>query len=243
MFSLGYTSEKSIEEHHSQIKRDIKMLNKCDYVIAHNRFMTERLKLRGCVSKIFSINIFDYYSKYPIYKRHLYNNQYITISFAGCLSKSGFLSYIDKEKHPYSFNVYGKPKQDYKNLHYMGALDPEILTYKIEGNYGLIWEGNKECISEENNYTCINNPHKLSMYLVAGMPVIVWKHAAIAEFVINNGVGIIIEKIDDIIKVKKINSEQYDKMVENCLRIRKELVAGAHTRNVLNNINADLRRS
>ena len=54
-----------------------------------------------------------------------------------------------------------------------------------EGNLGLIWDGASDSSDEDigmKNYTRYNNPHKLSCYMAAGLPVIVWEKSAISKF-------------------------------------------------------------
>ncbi|NRO11242.1 Beta-1,6-galactofuranosyltransferase WbbI [Lactobacillus helveticus] len=47
------------------------------------------------------------------------------------------------------------------------------------------------------NYLRYNDPHKLSLYLASGIPVIIWKKAAEAKFVEENKVGITVDSLED----------------------------------------------
>ena len=81
---------------------------------------------------------------------------------------------------------------------------------------------------------CINNPHKLSMYIVAGLPIIAWKKSAIAQFVESNGIGVTVNSLDELDNcVKEITPDKYSVMVENCLSIRKKLVVGGYLQDAL----------
>lgn len=65
LFSLRYSEQTSIEEHRVEIDTDMQTLSQCEFVIAHNSIMAEKLKQFGCTSKIVSLDIFDYYTNTP----------------------------------------------------------------------------------------------------------------------------------------------------------------------------------
>ena len=92
------------------------------------------------------------------------------------------------------FNLYGVDFEDdgRENIHYIGAFDPEELTQKMQGSFGLVWDGTTcdTCDGLSGSYLKINNPHKFSLYLSSGLPVIVWDQAAIADFVKKENVGL-----------------------------------------------------
>lgn len=111
-----------------------------------------------------------------------------------------------------------------------------MLPNVIEGHFGLIWEGEYDA-NPEDNYMCVNNPHKLSMYIVAGLPIIAWNKSAAARFIETNGIGLTVDTLDEVDKcVKEISPAKYSDMVNNCLAIRERLVHGDYLRNALNMI-------
>ncbi|UXZ08780.1 hypothetical protein F1B95_08005 [Clostridium perfringens] len=62
---------------------------------------------------------------------------------------------------------------------YKKSLSPKEIVEKIEGDFGLIWDGTSIniCDGSFGEYTKFNTPHKLSMYIASEIPVIVWKEA------------------------------------------------------------------
>ena len=50
----------------------------------------------------------------------------------------------------------------------------------MEGSFGLVWDGIsvETCAGVYGEYLKVNNPHKTSLYLASGIPVIIWKEAA-----------------------------------------------------------------
>ncbi len=228
LYCLRYSEPESIRENKNEIEKDIKLMSQCDYIIAHNPIMVNRLKQLGCTSKIVPLNIFDYISNLPVQTRTLIRNQRIQIAFAGNLAKSEFLQSMDRKPHDYDLVIYGGPETEFKNAFYKGCVDADELPSIIEGHFGLIWEG-AYIACETDNYLCVNNPHKMSMYIVAGLPIIVWEKSAAAKYVEQNKIGITIKSLDEIdITANRLTTEQYLIMVENCHRIRKLLIHGEH---------------
>ena len=75
---------------------------------------------------------------------------------------------------------------------------------------------------------------KFSLYIAAGLPVIVWSKAAIAEVVRKNNIGIVVDnlyKLSDVLK--KISDEEYLMMCKNVKKIREKVIAGENLLNIL----------
>ena len=76
-------------------------------------------------------------------------------------------------------------------------------------------------------YLKYNNPHKTSLYLAAQLPVIIWSQAALADFVEENGVGIVIDDLNHLeVTLAKVTDDQYTKMLDNIEKISKKVKAG-----------------
>lgn len=237
LYSLRFNIPQSIKEHAAEIEKDMGMLSRCDYVIAHNDTMVKKLKDFGCTSHLVPLKIFDYDCHFPEHRRHLCEKEKIRIVFAGYLAKADFLKELDKKRQKlYSLIIYGAPEIPLTNSTYMGCIDADELPNVIEGHFGLIWEGKYEA-NERDNYSCVNNPHKLSMYIVAGLPVIVWDKSAVAQFVKSNNIGVTISSLDELDDlVKYISPKEYDVMVTNCLEISKKLIKGFYLQEAMRSI-------
>lgn len=212
------------------VQEMINSLNIADVLICHNDKMVSELLKRGCKSKMVSLDIFDYYTDETLDTKSLHSP--IQICFAGNLSssKTGFLYKLDSECTSFDLNVYGKKERDFKHLKYMGCFAPEELPQHLRADYGLIWEGNEFVYNENKHpYIMINNPHKTSLYIVSGLPIIIWEKAALAGFVLREGIGITISTISELDeKIQTIMSKQYDEMQKNLLRVRQSLLNGEH---------------
>ena len=233
IYSLRYNTEISIDKHWMEIQNDIQVLNRCDYVIAHNQFMIDRLVQFGCESKLVSLDIFDYACNFPA-KRCLWRKgQKIQIAFAGNISKSLFLKELDKKDFPFHVNVYGNPHVQYHNLDYKGCVDADLLPDVIEGHFGLIWEGSYYA-DMTDNYNQINNPRKLSMYIVAGLPIIALKGTAAGAFIEKEKIGLTIDSLEQLLDISNaLNENEYQSMIDNCLKIRADLVKGMYIQRAL----------
>lgn len=129
--------------------------------------------------------------------------------------------------------IYGAPKEEYVTSVYKGTVEPDLLPSVIEGDFGLIWEGEYQ-IHSADNYTRVNNPHKMSMYIVAGLPIIAWKDSAAGYFIEKHHLGVTISSLDEIdAKLTDVSSQEYTEMVNNCLSIRNSLIAGEHVRQAI----------
>lgn len=98
------------------------------------------------------------------------------------------------------------------------------------GDYGLVWDGDSlnTCSGHFGEYLRWNSPHKASFYLRAGMPLIVWRCSALAPIVKELGVGILIDRIEDIgRRLSAITPEERATMAANALSVAQRLNTGA----------------
>lgn len=103
----------------------------------------------------------------------------------------------------------------------------------------MIWDGNslKMCEGLYGEYLKYNNPHKLSLYIVSGLPIIVWNKAAIADYIIENNLGITISSLEEIEeKISNITEKEYKIMKENVLKLQEKIKKGEVLKQILNKI-------
>lgn len=211
-------------------KDEIETLKSCYKIISHNEKMTKKLVEYGIPKdKIVDLKLFDYLND-DNQKAKISRNSGIVI--AGNLNKNKASYIASLNKIDAKFNLYGvnyDESYDQPNTKYFGNFKAEELVPNIKGSFGLVWDGTKisTCDGHTGNYIKINNPYKTSMYLSAGLPVIIWKKAALATFIENNKVGTAINSLEEIPeKIKKISENDYKKMVRNTEKIAKKLKNG-----------------
>ena len=184
-----------------------------------------------CESKLVTLDIFDYLTN----TSEISENKGVGLTIAGNLNKdkSGYL-YKLIERHPnYTLNLYG-PNFDEsivlgENINYLGSFSPDELPNKLQGQFGLVWDGDsiETCSGNTGNYLRYNNPHKTSLYLAAGIPVLIWKEAAISKFVKEHNVGILIDNLEEIEEVlNNISQEKLDEMQKNAKELSLKLRDG-----------------
>ena len=90
------------------------------------------------------------------------------------------------------------------------------------------------CSGNTGSYLRYNNPHKLSLYLSAGLPVIIWNEAAEKLFVMENQVGFTVHSLYEIEeKLNNLTEKDYFHFVEHAEHMAKKLKAGEYTRQAL----------
>lgn len=209
----------------------ISYFNKIDLIISHNEVMRQFLLDNGCTSNIVLNQPFLYLSEDKTMTPE-YGN---TIIIAGNLdrNKCGYI-YGLNQIHGVTFNLYG-PNYDSSfkanNIKYNGSFPPSELASHLEGSFGLVWDGTTcdTCDGKTGQYLRINNPHKLSMYISVGLPIIIWKEAALAKYVEANHIGIVVASLRDLSStLNHITEEEYRLMHDNVLKVRYGLITGKH---------------
>ncbi len=206
---------------------EIPLLNHFQYVIAHNEFMAAFLKENGCTSQIIELELFDYLhnTERPLQEPKGDGS----VAFAGNLVKSTFVFELGTIPNV-KFLLYGnKGNSDLpvsEPVIYKGSLPSDEIVYKLEGDYGLVWDGPsiESCSGKQGEYLRYNNPHKLSLYIAAGKPVVTWRKAAIAKFVKEHEIGILVDSLEELSEMDL--SEQYTYMRQNILNLKKSIAEG-----------------
>lgn len=228
---------ESIIEHEEKLA-----LVNCDFVISHNSEMTKAISRVYGISteKIIDLQIFDYLISSDKVPNKASLDRPVIVAGNLSPSKAGYLSCLPKDV---DFNLYGSnyPLEQQSvspNLHYLGSYDVDELPFVLDGSFGLVWDGPDSncCSGSFGNYLRINNPHKTSLYLASGFPVIVWKEAAIARFVLDEGVGIAVSSLDELNSVLSgLTDDEYSDLLRNVERVSARLRRGYYTEKALSN--------
>lgn len=215
-------------------KREFKLFNQADQLIVHNRQMKLWLQSHGITTPIITLKIFDYLTDLPV-NNNTFNKKVV---FAGNLEKSTFLT---KLKIKTSIELFGPhPANKYpSNISYKGIKKPDELAKFLTQSFGLVWDGDNihQCDGLMGNYEKYNDPHKVSLYLSSGLPVILWKQAALANFITQNNLGIAVNdlaELDDILS--DITLEQYEQMKQSVHKVAEDLRAGKYTQDAFKKI-------
>jgi len=214
---------------------DIMNLNSCNVNISHNLTMSNKLSSLGITSDFVEIGLFDYLISRRSPEYIVSNN---AVVYCGNLKKEKSLFIYDWMSRGFDRIVYGvNNTQDIElNNIYKGSFDPNSppqVNIKNKAKvFGLVWDGLSvdECSGNYGEYLRYNNPHKTSLYLAMGIPIIIWKHAAISQYLLKHNVCITIDKLDDINSIfDNLTEEKYQELSTSVNNLRQEVINGVNT--------------
>lgn len=214
------------------IDRDKILFDNADVLIVHSSAMAEELQKMGYEGKTVELGYFDYVSDIDRQSIPI-NNDTNQVVFAGNLQKSAFLTNLHqlKTNGTLSYFLYGVENKELvmsESIEYKGCFDSEHFE-TIEGNWGLVWDGDSinTCSGKLGDYLKINAPFKLSLYLAAQLPVIVWSESAMAEYVKKYHLGITIDSLEQIpMAIASVKPEEYTLMRQSVKNASYEVRSG-----------------
>lgn len=223
-----------------RLKFEDKVLTSSNYIIVHNtkmkRIVASKLRRKD---GIISLGLFDYiidnYDTERAAKIVRTKNDPVII--AGTLRKNK-AAYAYDLPEDLKVNLYGVGYEGVETdtVKYLGAFEPEELPYELRGSFGIVWDGetSKDCVGVYGEYLKINNPHKTSLYLASGIPVIIWEKAALADIVKKYNCGIAVNSLLEINKIlSNMADEDYDKMKQNTEKMSEKLRDGFFLKNAI----------
>lgn len=207
--------------------------------IAHNEVMSNILvdEFNCRLSAIVNLGLFDYLSPGAAAGGVCKKDGPIVIAGNLRPHKAGYLYSLPLDCQ---FALYGVGLDESKlfgsNVNYKGKFSPDDGPNTISGSWGLVWDGDSAdtCSGAYGEYLRINNPHKASLYLAAGLPVIVWSQAAIAPFVLSHNVGIAVDSLYEIAeRLEVMSDDEYQSLRGNAIKLAGQLRAGHFTKGAL----------
>ena len=224
--------------YYKMLVREIDFMDSFDCIICHTPAMKKHLIQEGIdEKKIVILEIFDYLVEGGT--SNVGTDRIQSVNIAGNLSrdKTGYIYRLPELNcKNYCFQLYG-PSFDGSTddaIHYNGKYPAEQLPQYLREGFGLVWDGTEitTCSGNFGKYLKFNSPHKLSLYMACGIPVIVWADAAIAQFVKKNRVGFCIQSLQEIDHImREITREEYAEMHKNVAMIQKKVRCGDYMRN------------
>lgn len=230
--------------------KELKKIVSSDAIIVHNDAMKNWFLEQNVKIPIIVLGIFDYILNdgLPSQNNNITEKKPHEIVYAGGFGE-GKNSYIyDLDVLPqkdFKLNLYGigfdyqklKTEKENSVLSYIGAFPSDVVAYRIEGSFGLVWDGisTEECSGQYGQYLKYNNPHKTSLYLLCGLPVIVWDKAAISTYIKSNNIGFTISNLNELSdKLENLSLEEYNQMKSNVDQVRTKIISGGHLNDAVN---------
>lgn len=213
---------------------DQELLPRFDRLIVHNARMAAYMTGQGAKEEhIIQLGLQDAVDDIPAIERTLD----MSVCVAGDLSRkrSNYVHELPKGK--LTWHLYGdnwKVKHNRPDMVYHGGKE-DVL----EGSFGLVWEGmaTHTIVGAAGAYMMLTSPRKLSRYLAQGMPVIVWKWSALADFVRENHLGLVVDTIGEIpSRVAALTAGEYAVMADAAQCWGEKLRKGEMTRAALDKL-------
>ena len=207
-----------------------------DIFVVHTAAMKEYFLSIGVeAERVVTLGIFDYLAAEPG-ARQLDKS----ITVAGNLDgkKSPYVEKLRslQDIKIHLFGVGYAPSEGDKHIVYHGAFPTDEISQALCGGFGLVWDGDSldTCSGYTGQYLRYNSPHKCSLYLASGLPVILWKEAALAGFVQEHGVGIMVNSLHELPEIlADMTEERYNEYLAHIRSVSKALREGANTKRAL----------
>ncbi|MBG6132679.1 glycosyltransferase involved in cell wall biosynthesis [Aquimarina sp. EL_43] len=234
----------------SDANKELKKIISSDAIIVHNDSMKNWFLEQDVKIPIIVLGIFDYILNkgLPDQNNDVTGEKIHEVVYAGGFGegKNSYIYDIDLlERKNFRMNLYGmgfdyqklKTEKETSVLTYEGAFPSDVVAYHIKGSFGLVWDGisTEECSGQYGQYLKYNNPHKTSLYILCGLPVIVWDKAAISTFITDNNIGFTVSNLDELSnKLESLSLEEYKKMKTNVDLVRTKIISGGYLNDAIN---------
>ena len=220
------------------VDQEKKRLSHTDHLIVLSNKMKNFVIENGYKQSLSVLHLWDYLNDTAPQPRNYPNVNEIHILYVGALKKDqhSFIYKWDNEKSPSRlyFDIYGshfdfdsiKNKQQFT---YHGLRDSSLIIKETDAHYGLLWYSSefKYISGAYGEYLKYNTSHKISLYIHAHLPLIVWSEASFAEFTKEHNIGICVDSLDNLEELlQNISQEEYLQMVENTKTLSNKINQG-----------------
>lgn len=228
-------------DHPEFLAAEIRRFNSVDGLIVHNQAMADWLSDQGVTVPMSQLQLFDYVNPQRLITDATSSN----ICFAGNLRKAQFLNDVPFKQ--VQVDVFGDGLTlTNSQLIDHGSKSPDELPKFLTDRFGLIWDGDSAdtCSGEYGEYLKYNSPHKASLYLSSGLPVIVWSQSALAPIVSSLGAGLVVGSLDEIEPMlNELSEAEYLDMKHAALDTAKKLRSGQMIDSAVDSIEQKLQLS
>lgn len=223
--------------HRKRVTRqtELQRLSRADYVIASNATMQQWLEEQGLRVPMGPLGLFDYRSDAEPEGRRTEHPRW-SLVYAGALvmRKNSYLLELARTARHFDLHIYGNAdglpgisEAPHAVCYPFTPADDFIRT--ADGDFGLVWDGDSldTCQGDFGEYLRYNSPHKVSFYLRAGLPVIIWREAAVAPIIEQEGIGFSISSIAELEeRLSTMTPAEADAMRQNVRRVSRQLADG-----------------
>src|SRR5690625_233756 len=220
------------------IDQEKKRLSHTDHLIVLSDKMKDFVVEKGYKQTFSVLYLWDYLNDTTPQPRSYPNLNEIHVLYVGSLKKEqkGFIYKWDDSKITTKLylNIYG-PYFDVKSIKnkdqfiYHGLKDSSLIIKETTAHYGLLWDSSefKYISGAYGEYLKYNTSHKISLYIHAHLPLIVWSEASIAEFAKEHNIGICVDSLENLEELlQNVSEEEYLRMVDNTRKLSNKINQG-----------------
>ncbi|MBG1274148.1 galactofuranosyltransferase [Lacticaseibacillus paracasei] len=208
---------------------NLQFLGSFDGLIVGTNIIKEKLAEDGITIPMVPSGPWGYVQ--PIqYRRPTFSTN---IHYAGNLVdwKGGFLKNVPEGLH---LKVYGSadgnldlPYPLSPAVDHLGTFHQEELGLALNNGYGLIWDADTDDHFADYSKICMS--HKFSLYLSLGLPIITLAQSAIGKYVNENGLGIVVDSLDNLPNIiNGITEDDYNHLVDKVADVSELIRTGRH---------------
>lgn len=205
--------------------RTIAYYNQADVIVAPSQQMIDNLKRHGLtVEKTIIQGMWDHPTSIPqlpaVFKKEIH--------FPGSPER---FSFVKSWEYDVQLNLYasqGTQLPD-KVKHFPYRPDEQLLIEMSAGGFGLVWMDD-----HDKEYQTLYCPYKLGAFVAAGIPVIIQRGLANQEIVEKNGLGMIVDTLEEAVeRIESMSAEEYQRMVGRVRSFSSLIRQGFFTRKLL----------
>ena len=228
------------------VEKEMNRFNIADKIIVHNASMKHWFEEQGCTATLETLELFDYLNTLDLkieQNPEMQKPYQLVVAGGLTVDKSAFIYKMQQQRvKNFFFNLYGNGFSTQnldatkELLHYKGSFPPDEVAQHIKGHFGLVWGGNSvdKCSGILGEYLRYNNPHKTSLYLLCGLPIIIWDKAAIAPYIVSQGAGIAIASLLELDAIlEQLTIEEYQAMSQRAIELREKVTSGGFLKDAI----------
>ena len=233
--------------------QELQKLLLSDHLITLNSSMKQWLVENGCKVPVSVQGIWDFLSEQNNNENCCSAGKVVeaanikdkrSVVYAGSLAekKNPFLYQMIKNVTSYKLDLFGNPGKrslEGENVVCHGYVKYNSLINDPTGDFALVWDGDSvdTCTGSFGEYLRYNTPHKVSLYVRMGLPIIIWREAAMAKFIMENKIGFCIDSVNELNDViPAVSYEEYSQMKRNVEALSVKLANGEFIKKCINKI-------
>lgn len=224
------------------VEFEIERLNRSSAIVIHSPAMRKWLVDNGVTVPMTELGLWDYLSDSVSAAQDFAPKGRFRLMFAGNASPAhnDWIYQLGAVAPSLDLVIYGGGIDESKlspNIRPMGYIDSDTLITTAQGDFGVVWYGSSldEGTGALGEYLKYNAPHKTSLYLRSGIPIVIWNQAALAEIVKKYNVGICVSSLRDVPDaLSQLSPHDYATMKANASALASKLAKGHFISNAVN---------